>query len=720
MGTKGDQKLPSAEGIGTTMNAGVEIPKLSSAIGKIGGEGNLAALPNDRNDPVWEKVMEQMKLDLFELSALKNHRMALDQEQEPSRLGEVTRKQMDHVVFNWTRTEADPFGLKRKRESGSATGNEEAIAGNSPSKKQRVADGTAIPEVETLYPITDGSWYLGMGGERPLYVRQCVKDLGTNMLKEILNEEKRKIGATCWVISGASGIGKSWSINAFATELLRNGLTVFFHSGSMGRAWLVSKDGIESVDVTEIEMIPDPNVVYVYDSPGSKVQSGPHSQARVRNFIGVSILFSSPKKENYDYAISKTNGLSVVKNLPTWTNLEMRGAMPTEPVEVINRCYSVWGGNMLALDCFVRLTNQEGIEEATKIATMQLDAQIRCIDKKLAEKMSKELEKQQVNEAFGVEDLKNAPGHILTPEPQNEDPNHGRCFQDFVWRFCSPMAEKKFMVHAKTLGKDVVMDLLKSVFEVPSPKRVLFEKGAHFLITNGFGQRFRWCNYNDRNEVDSISFPECKVVNFETDNLKDSIMEALQGLEEGDWGSAVALEPACTSFDAVDMFVLVKEGETGTALDWRLYLLQDTIARKHSLHPLKVLWYCALFLDALKEVLPKVSQTGPVLDCCKYVPVVPHKSKDSFEFEKPESNLKKWEDIDRVAQLINVSWPRGINGNAAKLKNIKAKMKLEIPLTASGGERVLTKTVVGNAILHSHAARKVKEMSRVIFDVLNS
>jgi hypothetical protein len=164
-----------------------------------------------------------------------------------------------------------------------------------------------------------------------------------------------------------------------------------------------------------------------------------------------------------------------------------------------------------------------------------------------------------------------------------------------------------FWDHAKTLEKDTVTKLLKSVFEVPSPKGVLFEKAAHVLITNDMVRSFQWYSYNERdNEKDEvINFPKCKLEHFEIKELQGAFQEALAVLEAGDLegdASAIALEPKDTSFDAVDMFVLVKEGQDGVAGDWRLYLLQDTISKDHSLHPVKVLWYCALFCDAYRFV----------------------------------------------------------------------------------------------------------------------
>ena len=84
--------------------------------------------------------------------------------------------------------------------------------------------------------------------------------------------------------------------------------------------------------------------------------------------------------------------------------------------------------------------------------------------------------------------------------------------------------------------------------------------------------------------------------------------------------------------------------------------------------------------------------------------------------------MKKLDDIDRVAKLLDVQWPNEHNNDhltQRQLKAIMKKMNLEIPHTTRGKEKVPSKPVVGNAILNGPAAKKVKEMSFVIFDVLN-
>ncbi|KAG7365864.1 hypothetical protein IV203_028534 [Nitzschia inconspicua] len=639
-----------------------------------------------------------------------------------------TNRKMAEVLSNWKKKEADLFGRKRKRESETTT-----EVGDNNQRKRLAADGDTMQEtanttsieeeakVEKISPISNGSWYLG-SGDNPLYIRQCTRDVGTVILQHILQAEKRKRAAILYVISGASGIGKSWSINAFVAELLNNDLKVFFHSGSLGRAWMFSNDGpMEPFNPTEIMSIEDPDVVYVYDSPRWKGNMGEHTQAKLRLNVGVTLIFSSPKKENYQFAESKSNGFTQVMNLPTWTNREMLSVNTSENSDAVNICYSIWGGNIHACDKFVEAYTKFGAKRAKQRAESQLSAQINCIDKLMAEKMLWKLEKQLLQEKVNSESLIDSPGHILVPEPFVTDPRDPLCFDEFYWRFCSPLAEKMFWDHVKTMGKDTVMKLLKSVFEVPSPRGVLFEKAAHFLITNGVVQKFRWYSYNSPGETEEcIEFPQCKVVPFETDNLQHTFKTALVNLKyfqpEDCTKVAIALEPTAASFDAVDMFVLVKERETGSEKDWCLYLLQDTIARKHSLNPVKLLWYCALFCKAYNQVVLSSAPKESILKCCKYVPFVPQEKKEKFAFEEPVSN-SLWSEVEQVATLLNVTWPDGFPGNSTYLKTLVEKKGLKIPPAASGNVRQLSKGVVGGAWLLEEATAKVTQQCHVIFDV---
>jgi hypothetical protein len=182
-----------------------------------------------------------------------------------------------------------------------------------PDSKRSAVDGdgknTLIMEEEKnvvkIPPIANCSWYLGSGPDNsPFYLRQCVMDVGEIILSHITDKNKRRSGgAILYVISGAAGIGKSWSINAFVTELLRKNLKVFFHSGSLGKAWIVSKDGsMEAVNPDDIKiesaLRDDPDLIYVFDSPGSKRNAADHEQAKPRQNVGVTLIFSSPKREN--------------------------------------------------------------------------------------------------------------------------------------------------------------------------------------------------------------------------------------------------------------------------------------------------------------------------------------------------------------------------------------------------------------------------------------
>jgi len=642
--------------------------------------------------------------------------------------------EMKRIGSNWAQTHATLFaGSKRKRVNENAT--------EEPDSKRSAADGdtkkTLMEEeknVVKIPPIANCSWYLGSGPDNsPFYLRQCVMDVGEIILSHITDKKKRRSGgAILHVISGAAGIGKSWSINAFVAELLRKNLRVFFHSGSLGKAWIVSKDGsMEAVNPddikTESALRDDPDLVYLFDSPGSKENAADHAKAKPRQSVGVTLIFSSPKRENYEYVLSKTTGYKKVMNLPTWKKSAMLSAKAKEKKEAVEACYFTWGGNMRACDNFIAIATEEGLEEAKQAAVRELEEQIRCIDDEMAKWMPSMLQSQQVQQKFNTMS-KTSPGHILVPDPTVTDPNEKNCFVDFNWRFCSPLAEKIFWDHAKTLEKDTVTKLLKRVFEVPSPKGVLFEKAAHFLITNDMVRSFQWYSYNERdNEKDEvINFPKCKLEHFEIKELQGAFQEALAVLEasdlEGD-ASAIALEPKDTSFDAVDMFVLVKEGQDGVAGDWRLYLLQDTISKDHSLHPVKVLWCCALFCDAYRFVFESDDDDDQyLLQCCKCVPVVPLK-KRNFAFKKPVAN-SNWNEVERVATLLGYEFPEEYSGNKTYLKKLKNDHQLEIPSTASGTTPELNRKVVGNALLlqdpKADATAKVTQLCHVIFNVLNA
>lgn len=205
-------------------------------------------------------------------------------------------------------------------------------------------------KVDSISPISDRDWYLGTRG-CPLYIRQCVKNAANIILGKVFDKKYRKGDVRVFVISSASGIGKSWSINAFVKELLDNDLKVFLHRGEYGCAWLFSKDDPPKVyNPSQISAMRDPDVVYVYDS---QANLGEHTQAKKRS-VGVTLIFSSPKRQNYAFAVDKSETKAKVMNLPTWSKPEMLSAKP-ESSEAVNICYAgLWGGNMRACAKFIK------------------------------------------------------------------------------------------------------------------------------------------------------------------------------------------------------------------------------------------------------------------------------------------------------------------------------------------------------------------------------
>jgi len=262
--------------------------------------------------------------------------------------------------------------------------------------------------------------------------------------------------------------------------------------------------------------------------------------------------------------------------------------------------------------------------------------------------------------------------------------------------------------------------LLQKVFELPSSKGVLFEKISHLLITNGVVQRFHSYKLTDEadGKTEALSFPECEIMEFGNQGrtLQEALRIAINKLQQEQEESkiaAIALEPSDPNFDAVDMFVLVKSGNSYN--DLKLYMLQDTIARKHSLHPVKVLWYCALFCDTLKRCfeLGSSQDNSTILEQCSYVAVVPQE--DKLSFDKP-SSTSDWTEVQRVAKLLNFQWPQGvIQGD---LESVVAKYSLNIPKSKDGKQKKLTRSVVANALILENACSKVLEQCRVIFNVV--
>ena len=599
----------------------------------------------------------------------------------------------------------------------------EALLNDRNAEEEESNEAADDSKMEVYPPSKMLKWYRGKEGQF-FYLRPCVSDLGHLILERaesVLNDEKG--GATTFVISGAAGIGKSWSINAFMTVLLDSKKKVFFHSGQYARAWTIEANKVTRVAPVNIDAL-DKDWIYVYDSPGSTKLDGDNRAAEPRTGHGlVSLIFSSPKRGNYEHATKKSDGPVTIFNLPTWTKLEMLDVDRLENsrnANAINACYDIWGGNMRALNKFIP-PYQENATLAIQKAEEELSTHIRKIDKEFAKKMVANLEKQDVEDRFAGEDVQDSPGHILVPEPIQTDTAIADCFEQFRWHFCSPLAEKKFFRHMKEQDKDMLKELLVSVFQVPSPRGVLFQKVAHHLVTNGIVENFRCYPYNEKNNVGSIQFQRCvEEISFEgEDQLEANLREAVEKLD--DKIGTIALEPKNTSFDAVDMFVVERQETTGKLDGWCLYMLQDTISKTHSFHPIKIMWYCSVFCAMLKEKFA-LAESNDLLNCCKYIPVVPHETRD-FSFKTATATCNQKE-LDAVAGLLGFEWHSQYNDPNPNCKTVVDLNSLcdWIPKTKDGNARKrLDKKMVGNAMLMKEgAATRVESMCQVIFNVVNS
>ena len=154
---------------------------------------------------------------------------------------------MKNVMSNWHQLRNGGLFLSRKRTVDATSIN--STEDDNSAKVRRVEEKCSetleedqeVMEVEIMQPSVGLSWYCGGGNEDPLYVRKSIKDVGSVVMDHILESEKKK-HSIVYVISGAAGIGKSWSINAFVLALLGHDMKVFFHSGSTGEAWYITND----------------------------------------------------------------------------------------------------------------------------------------------------------------------------------------------------------------------------------------------------------------------------------------------------------------------------------------------------------------------------------------------------------------------------------------------------------------------------------------------
>ena len=177
------------------------------------------------------------------------------------------QKKMEITVSQWK--EPNLFLGKRKRDDEALpeTTKKQALTEKVTEEKPTEDDyGKAAGKtlVDVYSPAETRHWYLGEKDD-VFFLRSCVKDALSIIMDRISKPEHSFL---C-VISGASGIGKSWSINAFMALLLNENKKVFFHSGADGRAWKISGDNAEPCALENIQALAN-EWIYVYDSPGPK------------------------------------------------------------------------------------------------------------------------------------------------------------------------------------------------------------------------------------------------------------------------------------------------------------------------------------------------------------------------------------------------------------------------------------------------------------------
>ena len=87
----------------------------------------------------------------------------------------------------------------------------------------------------------------------------------------------------------------------------------------------------------------------------------------------VTLIFSPPTEQNYEYAYCKSNGSKKMMHLPTWKKEETLKVKEEEDIEAVNLSYGIWGGNIRALERFIQDYNNHGRKIAIERAEKELD-----------------------------------------------------------------------------------------------------------------------------------------------------------------------------------------------------------------------------------------------------------------------------------------------------------------------------------------------------------
>lgn len=531
----------------------------------------------------------------------------------------------------------NPRGKKKKKKK--------LVQGQHPPKQHEAGtcgsqdvEMKAEPALKVYPPEPGAHWYLGQQKE-PMFQRSCVEDMVTVMMRYAPWGDLKARAPMCFVVTGASGIGKSWSLNLLAQLLLDRGVSILVHVAQEATAVLHTRErpitywkGTSVRPDVSVFLQTHPDVWYLYDSPGSKEKCD-SAYARKNGF---SIIFSSPKESNYGVAIKEPHRFF---HLPPWTKEELAGAAEVLKIEsrLVNACYAAWGGNIRALVNFQTDGKYQAALESTVVSlSAEIFRNIRRMNKAQAEHAQKHA------------DL----GRVLIPVPVNVDITDEDAFRAFRWEFCSVAAEVAFLNRLKNEDEDAVRAFCKESFTTPGTQGILFEKFAHFLLTNSKIRRFACKAYKEskRDDLHDVEFPRLETKQFDSlVELEVLIKDALKQK------APTAFEPKSPSFDAVDMFALFQWTKGG----WHFMMIQDTIGRKHSFHPVKLLEYRLLWEGASQ---------GHVQTCdWSYAIVTPRSEPDKFTLEK-ETCSRKTTDVSKVAKLLKVA--RGRKKEATWMESV--------------------------------------------------
>ena len=472
-------------------------------------------------------------------------------------------------------------------------------------------------------------WLLG-DGKQKLYVRKSVESI-INEIWSDYEDSKDLLHKRVYFVTGSPGIGKSWSVNLMAGLLMEKRQSFWFHSASKKKLYICEFP--EGNGAPAQKMYPESHLENNKPNPDTNPDTWFLFAANRRELStpftdmerGIPcVIFSSPNPSNYEdgLRIMYQEGAflySQCRYMPVWewdelseiicdeyavNEFEKCGISLEQFKEFYEAMYHIWGGVPGRINLYCLQLKQRTIEEVINEALEDLDREMSDVAQNLVHKRNLREATISVRSVHAMgEASAAAPSWLLHAVPKKDD-----C-EDYSVRFCSLKAELKFAEHVGRDADEITTSKFCGQIISKQGWNLKFEKLARFLVTTK-AKRFRL-------QVDqsymTAGCPKCELVECDMahglEQFKEEIMKCIGN------GQDAAIELKNTRQDAIDLFVVLKEG--------RVYAMRDTINRTNTFLPIKILEY----ENAAKNALQTALKQEPSDDCFTHIVIAGNNKK---------------------------------------------------------------------------------------------